>query len=374
MNQREATGKLDTRGIDGLRGIAAVGIALFAHYYFFVPELNYPFYNRLTYWFWNYASYFVDLFFVISGFVMVHAYRDKIKLQKIGFTDFVKKRLVRFYPLMVFSLFCVLVLQLVHQAATGVFFVNELIYDNSVWTFLLNLLCLQGTSLLGSSFNAPSWYLSIVLIMYVLFFLGTYWSGKYNKENLFYGAMVLLGIVIAVKGYPVVFLNCRGMIGFFTGCLLHEACVRIQSMETVRGKNMLVGTALAILLGICILGAWKGHAVFAPSTLVVVVYGILIWPLCVLLAVHMPFVRWILSRKMFVFLSGISFSMYLIHFPVMVFLEDVNVLFGLGLNYASRKVFVLYVCLLMVAAMLCHYIVERKLSDFFGGKKNEKKL
>lgn len=367
-------GRMDTRGIDGLRGIGAVGIALCAHYYFFVPELNYPFYNRLTYWFWNYASYFVDLFFVISGFIMVHVYRDKIKDRKVSFADFTKKRLIRFYPLMVFSLCCVLVLQVIHKTMTGEFLVENLIFDNSILTFILNLLCLQGTSLVGSSFNAPSWYLSIVFIMYVIFYVITYVTGKYHKENLAYGAMFLLGLVIAVKGYSTVFLNCRGLVGFFAGCLLYEACRRINEMEDIKKKNFIIWTAFFVLIGVCALGVKYSHAVFASNVLVVVVYEILIWPLCVFLAINMPFVRWTLKQKPLTFLGKISFSMYLIHFPVMVALDDANIIFSMGLNYASKRVFVLYACLVLVISILCYYFVECKLADYFKGVKDEKKL
>lgn len=374
MSSRQAEDRMDTGGIDGLRGIAAMGIAFFSHYYFFGPKENSPFYNRVTHWFWNYSSFFVDLFFVISGFVMVYAYREKIKSRKTGFKDFIKKRVIRFYPLMVFALFCVLFLQLLHRILTGVFFVDELITDNSILAFVMNLMCLQGTSLLGTSFNAPSWYLSVLLVMYILFYVVTYVAGKYDMENMAYAAMLLLGLVMAVKNYPSVFLNCRGLIGFFSGCLLCEACSRINSMVDKWKKNLLIWSAFFALLIICAIGIRYGHAVFAPSVLVVVVYGMVIWPLLVFLVVCMPAIRWVLQQKPFLFLGKISFSMYLIHFPVMIVLQDVNIILNLGLNYEAKKVFILYVLLVLVISVCCYYLVERKMTNYFKGVCNEKKL
>lgn len=374
MNGRMEEDRMDTGGIDGLRGIAAMGIAFFSHYYFFGPEENFPFYNRVTHWFWNYSSFFVDLFFVISGFVMVYAYREKIKGRKIGFKDFIKKRVIRFYPLMVFALFCVLFLQLLHRRLTGVFFVDELIADNSLLAFVMNLMCLQGTSLLGTSFNAPSWYLSVVLVMYILFFVVTYVAGKYDMENPAYAAMLLLGLVMAVKNCPYVFLNCRGLIGFFSGCLLYEVCNCVNRIKEKQKKNVIIGTAFFALLIICAIGIRYGHAVFAPSVLVVVVYGMVIWPLLVFLVVCMPAFRWVLQQKLFLFLGKISFSMYLIHFPVMIVLQDVNIILNLGLNYEAKKVFILYVLLVLVISVCCYYLVERKMTNYFKGVCNEKKL
>jgi len=125
---------------------------------------------------------------------------------------------------------------------------------------------------------------------------------------------------------------------------------------------------------VCFLGVRYGHAIFGPNVLIVVIYGMIIWPLLVFLAVNMVPVRWVLSRKPFAYLGKISFSMYLIHFPVMVLLDDANVLLSLGINYASKRAFALYVVLLMVISILCYYFVERKLTNYFKGVCNEKKL
>lgn len=357
---------MDTRGIDGLRGIAALGIAIFTHYFLLVPERNYPFYNHLTYWFWNYASYFVDLFFVISGFIMVYAYRDKIKNAQISFVPFVKKRLVRFYPLMVFALFCVLILQLFYQQMTGFFFAYKTIYDNSVLSFLLNLLCLQGTTLAASSFNAPSWYLSIVLVMYILFYISTRAVGKYHLENVAYAALMLLGIVIAIKGYETIFLNCRGLVGFFAGCLTCVFAERVNELER-RKKQLITGFVLLVFAAVCVIGAVFGHCVFAPDPQVILIYEMILWPCAVFLVVHMDIFRWIMKNPLFLFLGKISFSMYLIHYPVMLLLETMNQMFSWNLNYASRKACLLYVAMMIALSVLCYYLVERKLSEWLKG-------
>lgn len=357
---------MDTKGIDGLRGIAALCIAIFTHYFLFVPERTYPFYNRLTYWFWNYASYFVDLFFVISGFIMVFVYRNKIKNAQIGFVDFVKKRLLRFYPLMVFALLCVLILQLIHLKMTGVFFAYKDIYDNSVLSFIFNLLCLQGTTLVASSFNAPSWYLSIVLVMYILFYAATYTAGRHDMENIAYMALMLLGIVIAVKNYETVFLNCRGLIGFFAGCLTCTFCEWANRQEN-RKRQTISGIVFLVFAGTAVTGIMFGHKVFAPDPQVVLIYEMLLWPCLVFLAVHVKLLRAFLKNPVFLFLGKISFSMYLIHFPVMVLLENLNQCFSWNLNYESRKVCLLYVALMMVLSVLCYFFVEQKLMKRLAG-------
>jgi peptidoglycan/LPS O-acetylase OafA/YrhL len=77
--------------LDGLRGVAAVGVVTF-HFMEMVI--------------WNYSKLWighgflaVDFFFCLSGFVMGYAYDDR--LRKMGFRTFLKTRLIRLHPLVV---------------------------------------------------------------------------------------------------------------------------------------------------------------------------------------------------------------------------------------------------------------------------------
>lgn len=366
--------RMNTKGIEGLRGIGAVCIAFFSHYYYYLPERNFPFSCFLTDWFWNYASYFVELFFVISGFVMVQAYCERIKNGQVSFGTYIKKRISRFYPVMIVALLAVIILQSVHKRLTGIFFVEELIFENNVLAFVLNLLCLQGTSLIGSSFNAPSWYLSIVLIMYIVFYIVTYVAGKYNFEKYAYFTMMILGLVLAIKAVPTIFLNCRGVLGFFTGAVLCDVCNTIVNMDNKKQRYAVIGAAFAALLAVCYLGIRYSHNIFSPNPQVVVIYGMIIWPLIVLLVVCVPVISRIMQFKVFTFFGKISFSMYIIHFPVMILYDNLNKGLNLSIDYASRRGFCIYAILVIVISVLCYYFVERKFANLLAGKKNEKKL
>lgn len=77
--------------LDGLRGIAAICVVLF----------------HLANWGGN-ANWFprgdlaVDFFFCLSGFVLAHAYSDRLG-KSMSYTDFVSARFIRLYPLLLFS-------------------------------------------------------------------------------------------------------------------------------------------------------------------------------------------------------------------------------------------------------------------------------
>src|SRR5581483_4377537 len=77
--------------LDGLRGVAAVGVVIF-HFMEMVI--------------WNYSKLWighgflaVDFFFCLSGFVMGYAYDDRIG--RMGLWTFFKARLIRLHPLVV---------------------------------------------------------------------------------------------------------------------------------------------------------------------------------------------------------------------------------------------------------------------------------
>ena len=69
--------------LDGLRGIAALAVVT-RH----APYFRNPFFE-------SYLA--VDFFFVLSGFVLAHAYGQRLR-GNLSILDFVKIRIVRLYP------------------------------------------------------------------------------------------------------------------------------------------------------------------------------------------------------------------------------------------------------------------------------------
>jgi peptidoglycan/LPS O-acetylase OafA/YrhL len=78
--------------LDGLRGVAAVSVVIF--HFMEIAQPNYEI-NFI-----GHAFLAVDLFFCLSGFVIAYAY-DQARLEKIGFTTFLKLRLIRLHPLVI---------------------------------------------------------------------------------------------------------------------------------------------------------------------------------------------------------------------------------------------------------------------------------
>lgn len=78
--------------LDGIRGVAAILISIR---------------HTGTYWHFSfYHSYLaVDLFFILSGFVIASAYDKKLEVGVLDLRQFIFTRLIRLYPIFILSLF-----------------------------------------------------------------------------------------------------------------------------------------------------------------------------------------------------------------------------------------------------------------------------
>ena len=103
--------------LDGLRGVLSIMVALY-HY----PEEMLP--SLLRDWFViREANNFVDVFFVLSGFVISYTYADFPSLGTVS--SFLKRRLTRIYPLLFYTVSLTLLLSVVFYVVHRTIFIKE---------------------------------------------------------------------------------------------------------------------------------------------------------------------------------------------------------------------------------------------------------
>jgi len=133
---------------------------------------------------WRVLDYFatrgylwVEFFFVLSGFILTHAYWARLRdlLQGRGYLDFLRARLIRLYPLHLFMLLLILVMVIglralaAHGDYTSIF---DLKYhqDVSVKGFWLSLFLVQAWNSMPSlTWNGASWFVSVEFALCLLF-------------------------------------------------------------------------------------------------------------------------------------------------------------------------------------------------------------
>jgi len=150
--------------LDLMRLIACIGIVLHhSNEFFFQNPVQRAFFHHQ----WRGVALFVDLFFVISGFVIAYRYDDRID-GLAGYGDFMRRRVARLIPLHWLTLaisfvmmgsMTLLQLPVNHSPS----FKASCVADAA---FLLHAFLPCGN---GMSFNGQSWSISVEMGLYLLF-------------------------------------------------------------------------------------------------------------------------------------------------------------------------------------------------------------
>ena len=359
--------KVHYKSLDGIRGIAAVMIAYFAHYNNsfggerpLARAFNSSFIDSLH---GNGAQVWVELFFCLSGFVIYQAYFTRIidEAQPMRFSEYFYKRVVRIFPLFWLTTLVAWAVQWFNLLTRGE---NFLMGENDLHHLFMNLLGLHNISgvVTGPSFNAPAWFLSSVMVCYVIFYV----LARGLKKNFIYGCigMVIFGTIVVhsylLADIPFIGLSMgRGYLSFFWGVLL------VMFVRHHEGKDK----KIPIIVGAVLVALWVWCFYF-KSGLLGDFYTTATFYVCtgtVLLAVYSEILRRILEWKPFQILGKISFSIYLWNFPTDAVFDMINRYFKC-FDYASVWFWVLHTVVSLAIALLSGYLIEpvlnRKFEEF----------
>ena len=308
--------------LDSFRGLCAL----------FIVFNHAEYLNSICEWsFFRNAGIFVEFFFVLSGFVLAHSYGFKAG---ISFKRFVVSRSFRLFPLHLVTLLSVIALELVKLVAEqkGLAFSNPAFTGlKSLDELIPNLLLIHAWSnnFITTSFNGPSWSISIEYYMYMIFFITLIGLARYKQYvwltiSLIVYAMLLFDINLFT---PFVL---RGLSCFFAGAFIYYLR-KTYFPQTRLSVGLASVLEIIILVAIVILVSFK----FNNQNIV----ASLLFCLCVFLfSYERGFVSQQLIRGAFTYLGKISYSIYLCHAPIMFYAFAMTLLAQKILN----KEFVLY--------------------------------
>lgn len=357
--------------LDVLRGCAALAVVLFHWQHFFYqgtslppfPAARQPFFALLKPFYVG-GGRAVELFFSLSGFIFFWLYADSIARRRTTATAFAMLRLSRLYPLHFATLVFVAVAQAGMLHALGSWFVYGW---NDAYHFVLQLGMAGNWGLQrGDSFNGPTWSVSVEVELYALFFL-TCRAGLRRWWQLLLIAGAGFAITHFVR-YPQNEVG-TGVLCFYLGGVAFAAYEALRRRRPPRAALAGLVAVVATLWIVVPLGpvarladAYRAHvwaSGFAPHAIDVAGHAVehlsayeryefdlVLFPLTILTLALWESARGTLGRR-FRAISDVSYSSYLLHFPLqLVFLAGA---LALGL---PRAVFYAPAALLAFFAVL----------------------
>jgi peptidoglycan/LPS O-acetylase OafA/YrhL len=277
----------------------------------FSDKVDWGAFDRLI----NYGLYAVDIFFILSGFIISYAYsasmRKNMSFQTLK--NFYVSRFARLYPL-TFVVTCLLFATYLTGTWTPEWEINSS-------KFLCSIFFLNIFDFVSCQINPPAWsisaeffaYLSFPLIMLLL--PGKKGALTYVLSiivlSLLYGTVQELYTYLTPENvywqHSNAFALFRVLLGFLIGCVLYALYKTNYEESDTRQARRNEKAFWAVILSLLVL------LTVLPSALLV--YPLFPW-LIYTLACAGGVVKKFFSLPFIVYLGKISFSIYIVHIPV----------------------------------------------------------
>ena len=366
------TGRTQIRlhSLDALRGLAA-SLVLFVHYdnpdgpiagYSGIPGFDVQisaFGHSFTVL--GQATYFgldaslqvgylsVQLFFVLSGFIFMYIYYDRLSNRRVSVGDFAVARFSRLFPLAWMATLAMIPLILLAGNHTRI----------NLWSIVQNVLILGGFEGLdqpigAALYNVPLWSLTAELWAYALFVIVC----RSTKSKYWFAAPIIVAmLVMQLDLHTISVLSpnfLRVFVGFFMGCLTY---LLVQQPRSTKMNRLLGWTSLATFTAISISALLTHHQIDGNTGFV---FSTVAFPALLVAVLCVGWLRYVLSTRFFRWLGNLSFGIYLWHWPVFT-LVAVLYAHGVRLPLQSSKFMVLTFAIVVLVSHFSYYYVEKPL-------------
>lgn len=332
--------KYEIKSLTGLRGIVALWVT-FAH---FICSGN-LWIQSVT----KKGYVAVDIFFVLSAFLLTVSYFDKFKnLNYQTIKVFYKKRINRIYPVYFVSVILI------------VLFSKILLGKSTSWSeFLINILLIQCCFSSDYLLNIVYWSLSTEWISYLLFPFVLWIIIKYKING---WVFIIFGLSIRAILPYIPYINIGNAPSYHT----------LEYLDIISGGNSLIRTISCYFLGIgiAVLPKWgKKENIFFTYSVVVLFFlmlyiekGIFFIPLLSAIIIKHLYldvpglIKSFLETKVVYFLGNISYSLYIIHYIV----KKLNVVIFNSIHFNNF----LMIAISILLSYFSYILIERKVTIF----------
>ncbi len=326
----------DIPQLTGLRGIAAT-MVLLLHLDQIHGNILSPFVRPIA------EGYLgVDIFFVLSGYILAHVYRTTGTQSLRGYGIVLWRRFARIYPMHLATLAALFAM----VAARG-------LLDTNFWIVSeipRHLLLLQAW-VPELSWNIPSWSISAEWAAYVLFPLTV---AAILRPRHAIAPMLVVAVLFA--GFQIFGIDTAGLPGSWLGW---PAALRIACEFSLGTLLFRLTTAVTPSRRFDLIAAAAFGAVFIVPIPLVKVLAIGTFVAALALSAG-PALRFLASRAM-VALGVISYSVYMVHFPAIKLIQNVNDKLGIVSASPAMMLSMMFVwaCVVIAIAAASYIVIER---------------
>ena len=291
------------QALDSFRGLLALAVVIYhAHAVNTFTELR----------FFRNADYFVDFFFVLSGFVVCFSYGLRLNSWR-QVRDFAVTRTLRLYPLhlvmlaVALAIECAKVLGEAHGLSFGS---HSFKGPRAVSEILPNLFLLQSwwPAFDPLSFNYPAWSISIEYYIYMLFAV-LLWGLPRQARAVFAVIAVLAMVLLSVDSVLLTTQALQGLSCFFAGVITYQVYSALSQVHLSRRLGVMLEVAVLSVIVLLL-----GYFNTPPKALMALLFCLAV----LVFAFEAGAVSDLLDQRLFRRLGKLSYSIYLTHATMLV--------------------------------------------------------
>ena len=279
----------------------------------------------------------VDVFFVISGYLITSVILREISLNKFTFINFYDKRIRRIFPALFFVIFCSVPFALLLMLPSDIRGYSQTLFASTIFGSNFLFWIQSGDYFDTGSIWKPlhhTWSLAIEEQFYffhpIFLLIITKLSFRLQKIILLIGIFLSIAICIYlldIDSKGNFYLLPSRVWELFAGAFL--AYLNIEKIKTLFSKNI---NDLIVIFGlILIFYAIITFDSLTPHPSLLTVIPVLGTVLIIIFGGKYGFSGFLLTNKIVVYIGLISYSLYLWHYPIFVFsryffLQDLTIL------------------------------------------------
>lgn len=348
-------------GLELIRFFSAVAI-IFWHYQHFdfgraalhsELDLKYPFYSALSFFYDN-GLQGVRIFWCVSGFIFFWKYQELIAKNSVSSWNFFVLRFSRLYPLHCLTLLLVTGLQVIYFSKNNIYYVYQ---DNTIYQFLLQIFLASNWGYKSLvSFNGPIWSISVEVLVYFIFYLTCRIGGRSSEYYALLILVVSLGVnrLLAFNGINIAldFPLADCLVMFFVGGISGRLAFKhpnFMNHVALRGAGV-----VCVLLSPLVYSRYTNTQHSHTFLFLLLYLPVLFY---VTTTINFSFSKNV--NKFIIALGNLTYSSYLMHFPIQLLIAILFSYLGLDIPLFSKHFFIFYMLLVLVISYVIFHYFEK---------------